>query len=307
MENKTESTTNEELVELLQAAGQGTPEAAGIMAELWERNINLVRLTVHRLTGMDYSETGFEDIEQQAYFGFHAAAFHYSPAEGLRFSTYATNRIKWELCRYYENNGYTVRIPAFMRQRIRNGEKKRRQIEAETGAAATMETALKSLCLSPAAIASTLEAYRKMEAASLEAEAYGSSEGDSVCLLDKLADNADVETGVIGEVWQQELHELLFRALREVPEELRRVVVQHYFTGLSLSRIARESGITKQTAHEREQKAFQAIRAGRYSAELSEFCPTQSSRERAERLIKQEREAVERLRLTDDEMGLLAL
>ena len=52
MENKTESTTNEELVELLQAAGQGTPEAAGIMAELWERNINLVRLTVHRLTGL---------------------------------------------------------------------------------------------------------------------------------------------------------------------------------------------------------------------------------------------------------------
>lgn len=302
-----EKPTNEELIERLQAAGQNTPEAADIMAELWERNINLVRLTVHRLTGMDYSEAGFEDMEQQAYFGFHAAAFAYAPAEGLRFSTYAANRIKWELCRYYENNGYTVRLPAFMRQRLREGAKKRRQLEAETGGAATMETALQAMGLSPAAIASTLAAYAKMEAASLEAEAYSSSEGDGVSLLDRLADGADIETDVIGQIWQQELHELLFRALREVPEELRRVVVQHYFTGLSLSRIARESGITKQTAHEREQKAFQAIRAGRYSAELSEFCPTQSSRERAERLIKQEREAVERLRLTDDEMGLLAL
>ena len=299
--------TNEELTQHLQAAGQGTPEAAEIMTELWVRNINLVRLTVYKVTGISMGESGFDDMEQQAYFGFHAAAFHYTPKEGLRFSTYASNRIKWELCRYYENNGYTVRIPTFMQQRLRDGERKRRQIEAETGEVATLETALQALGLSPAAISSTLRAYQKIGTASLEAEASNRSDGDGDSLLDRLGNSADVEADVIGCVWHQELHTLIFKALRKVPEELRRVVVQHYFSGMSLSCIARESGITRQAAHAREQRAFNIIRTGQYGAALSEFCPTQSTKERADRLIDREREAMKHLRLTDDERGLLAL
>ena len=92
--------TNEELTERLQAAGQGSPEAAEIMGELWARNAGLVRLIVHKVTGLNQQEPGFEDMEQQAYFGFHAAACAYTPDTGVKFSTYATKRIKWELCRY---------------------------------------------------------------------------------------------------------------------------------------------------------------------------------------------------------------
>lgn len=303
----TTQATNEELVERLRAAGENTPEVAVIMEDLWAQNIRLIRLTVHNLTGLNEWEQGFEDMEQQAYFGFYAAALSYTPAVGVQFSTYATNNIKWELCRYYEKSGYTVRIPAFMKQRFRDAAKKKRELEAETGRRLTYEDALQALGLSPAAIAGTLAALRKLETASIDAEAHESDDGDGVSLLDMLADGTDIETDVIEQIWQQELHALLIKALKAAPTDGAAALSRHYFGGVPYRQIAEESGITYQTLHNRIIAAMKSIRAGEYGPELAEYCPTESSKAKADRLIKQEREAVQRLQLTEAERGLLAL
>lgn len=299
--------TNEELIERLRAAGEDTPDAVAIMGELWGQNIRLVRLIVHRLTGLNVGEQGFEDMEQQAYFSFHAAAYAYDPAEGLAFSTIFPKRIKWELCRYYERGGFTIRIPTYMKQRFRDCAKKKRELEKEAGRAVAYEEALNAMGLHPAAVAGTLAALRKQETASLEAEAYGSEDGDSVSLLDKLADGADVEADVIGRVWQQELHAVLMSALRDIPEDTAAVIVRHYFHGISMARIAEEKGLTRTALQERKATAFQTIRAGKYGAELAEFMPSMSKKERADRLIREDRAAVARLQLSDTEKELLAL
>ena len=299
--------TNEELIERLKAAGEGTTEAAAIMGELWGQNIRLVRLTVHRLTGLNVGEQGFEDMEQQAYFSFHAAAFTYDPAGKWKFSTYVTKHIGWELCRYYERGGFTIRIPTYMKQRFRDCAKKKRELEMETGRAVTYEEALNAMGLHPAAVAGTLAALRRQETASLEAEAYGSEDGDSVSLLDKLADGADMEMDVIERVWQRELHAALMSALQDVPEDTAAVIVRHYFHGISMARIAEEKGLTRSALHERKAAAFQTIRTGKYGAELAEFMPSMSKKERADRLIREDRAAVARLQLSDTEKELLAL
>ena len=299
--------TNEELTERLQAAGQGSPEAAEIMGELWARNAGLVRLIVHKVTGLNQQEPGFEDMEQQAYFGFHAAACAYTPDTGVKFSTYATKRIKWELCRYYENNGFTVRIPAFMKRRFRECMKKKQELEADTGRPVTYEDALKALSLSPAAISGTLSALRKLETASLDSMRGSETDGDGVSLLDMLASGEDVEEAALSQEWHRELHELLFAALQDIPADTRGVIVQHYFSGQPFERLARERGITPQTLYNRRSAAFRSIRAGKHAAALAEYMPSTSSKARAERQIKADREAVERLQLTDNERGLLAL
>lgn len=299
--------TNEELIERLQAAGEGTPDAAAIMGELWGQNIRLVRLIVHRETGLNRGEPGFEDMEQQAYFGFHAAAYAYDPTEGRAFSTFFPWRIKYELHRYYERGGFTIRIPAFMRRRLKKCMETRRQLEAETGRAVSYEAALTSMGLPPSAIAGTLAALRKLETSSLDAEAYGSEDGDSVSLLDKLADGADMETDVIERVWQRELHAALMSALQDVPEGARGIISRHYFGGMSIGHMAQEYSITRQAVYDREQKAFRSIRAGRYGAELAEFMPSMSKKERADRLIREDRAAVAQLQLSDTEKELLAL
>jgi len=299
--------TNEELIERLQAAGEGAPDAAAIMGRLWEQNAGLVRLTVHRVTGLNRGEPGFEDMEQQAYFGFHAAAYSYDPAGKWQFSTYAAKRVEWELYRYYERDSFTVRVPAFMRRRLKQCAETRRQLEAERGHSVTNEAALKAMGLSPAAVASTLAAVRKLETASLDAPRGDDTDGDGAALLDIMADGSNMEDIIIGQEWQRELHAALVSALQDVPEGTRGIISRHYFSGVSVTRMAREYGISKQAVYDREQKAFQTIRAGRYGPELAEFMPSMSKRNEADRQIRKDREAVARLQLSNTEKELLAL
>ncbi len=299
--------TNEELIERLRAAGENTPEATQIMGELWERNIKLVRQAVHNLTGLDYGKPGFEDMEQQAYFGFHAAAYTHNPTTGYKFSTHAVNCVRWELSRYYERNGAAVRIPSAMKQRIRLCVNKRQQLEAETGRAVTNEEALKALGFSHHTTVVTLSTMKKLETVSLDAATYINGDGDDLSLLDKLADGTDVAETVLEQEWQIELRKALLQALQDVPADTRTVIVRHYFSYVKIRDMAKDRKITPQTLHNRINSAFQSIRTGRYGPELAEFMPTNSSYNRAQRLIKQDKEAFERLQLTENERGLLAL
>lgn len=294
-------TTNEELLARLHFDG----DSGEVMAQLWERNQGLIRLIVHNVTGLTKREEGFEDMVQQSYFGFAAAAQSYDASRGVEFSTYAGNRIKWSLCRYYEQNGYTVRVPAYMRRRLRDCGEKKRQMEAETGRPVTYAAALEAMGLSPAAITSTLAAFRKLETVSLDTS-RGSDE-DGASLIDLLAAGGDLEDVALGQKWHEELHELLFAALGELPETERGIIIQRYFSGVSFGRQARELGVTKQTVSERARKAYETIRAGRYGPELAEFMPTTSAKAKADRLIRRTREAVERLPITDEEKGMLLL
>lgn len=133
------------------------------------------------------------------------------------------------------------------------------------------------------------------------------SDEDGASLMDLLAAGDDLEDVVLGQKWHEELHELLFTALGELPKSERGIIIRRYFSGVTFERQAQEIGVTKQAVSERARKAYEAIRAGRYGPELAEFMPTTSAKVKVDRLIKQTREAVERMQLTDEEKGMLIL
>ena len=297
--------SNEELIEHLQRTEQGSPAAADILEQLWTQNKGLVCRTVYKMTGLSDNDTIFEDILQQSFFGFHAAAYTYTAEKGTLFSTYFVRRIRWEICRYYDLHGYTVRVPAFMKQRIKKGRRRQQELEAETGKAVTFEAALSSLGLNPAAVSSTIEAAQKISTASLDS--MNGDDDDGATLYNLLPGGDDPEAAAVEDLYQRELHEMLIAALHEVPADERGVVIRHYFSGVSLARQADERGVSRQSMYNKEQAAFKAIRAGKYGVQLLEFLPSIETMERAEKLVNQAREAAERLNLPDDERGLLIL
>lgn len=219
---------NEELTARIQA---GETEA---IAELWEQNLKLVKSTVRRVSGLSERDSGFDDLEQQAFFGFRAAAYAFDPAAGVKFSTYAAKRIEWELCRYYEQNGYTVRLPAYMRRRIRDCLEQKRRMEAAVGHSVSYAAALEALHLPPAVAAGMLAAFSRLETMSLDTET-GSS------ILDMLASETETAEVVIGQEWHRELHELLIKALEDIPEDVRGIIRRHYFGGVSIARMAADA------------------------------------------------------------------
>lgn len=296
------SMTNEELVTRLQGMEPDTRAAREILTALWEQNAGLVRQTVHRLTGLDYGNVDFPDMEQQAFFGLRAAAYAYDTAGAAKFSTYAVKRIEWELSSYYERSGYAVRVPAYMRQRMRECMRRKKAMEAERGHGVQLETVLSEMGLSEREIKTTLSAFRKLETLSLEAPAPNT---DGLTLADTIAAEGSIEGEGMAPEWHRELHALLSKALREVPAAARGVVVRHYFAGVSLTEQAREMGLTLEAMRQRESRAFRKIRRGRYAAALAEFASTQGEKRRREMLIQQAREKMELLKLSEREKGLL--
>lgn len=289
------------MIAKLQQADPETAAAADILAELWTQNAGLVRQTVHRMTGLNYHDPDFLDMEQQAYFGLHAAAYAYDPAGKLKFSTYAVKRIEWELSRYYSGNGYAVRVPAYMRKRIKDALRRRREREQAEGRRVPLESVLADMGLSPQEVQTTLAAYQKAEIQSIDAPAPGT---DGLTIGDTIAAEDSTEGAGMGQEWHRELHSTLRCALQEVPAA-RGVIVRHYFSGVSLAAQARETGLTLEALRQREHRAFRKIRRGKYAAALAEFASTESERQRMARLIEREREALELIDLSERERGLL--
>ena len=302
MMNQNES--NEEKVLRLQSATD-TSQEKEILSELWEQNYSLVKIIIHKLTGLSDTDNDFEDLTQEAYFGFRAAAYAFDPERGIKFLSYAGKRIKWELCRYYENSGCTVHIPAYLKKRLRDATEMKNRLEAETGCTVTLETALKALGLSQPAILGTLSAFQKLKVISLDS--YTTDDDESITLLDTLTSDEDIEDYVVSQEWNKALRKLLFAALQEIPEDEREIIIRQYFHGIPIWKMAEESGQTRQTIWNKKNEAFQSIRTGKYGQELAEYMPSVSKYERAKRLIRQDREAIKQLHLTDTERELLIL
>lgn len=296
--------TNEEKVSRLQSV-KGTTQEKELLSELWEQNYSLVKMVIRKLTGLTDMDNDFEDLTQEAYFGFCAAVYAFNPERGIKFSSYAGKRIEWELCRYYENAGCTVHIPAYLKKRLRDAVEKKDQLERKTGCSVTLETALKAVGLSDAAVRGTLLAYQKLNAISLDS--YTAAEDDSITLLDALSSDEDIEDHVVTQEWLKSLHSLLLTALQELPEDEREIIIRQYFHGIPIWKMAEESGQTRQTIWNKKNEAFRCIRAGRYGPELAEYMPTVSKYEKAQRLIMHDREAIKKLQLTATERELLIL
>lgn len=299
--------TNEELVKRLKAAGEGTTEAAAIMGQLWERNKKLIKYTVHRLTGLQDWQQGHEDMMQQAYFGFHAAAFAYDSAAGNKFSSFAVNRIEWELSAYYAQNGFAVCLPGSMWRRIKEFRRVKKQLEAERGRPISTRTALNAMGLSPEAIEDTISVLQKQETTSLETPAATGTDGEGDALGYFIPDKTDVEGMVIEQVWHEELHDILMKALGAIPEMERGIIIRHYFADISFAQQAREYGLTRQTVLNKADKGLEAIRGGEYGAELAEFMPSTSAYKRACKSVTRTKNDMHRLNLEDDEKEMLAL
>ena len=297
--------TNEEKVLRLQSA-KGTPQEKALMYELWEQNYRLIKMIIHKLTGLTESDNDFEDLTQESYFGFRAAVYAFDPERGIKFSSYAGKRIEWELCRYYEKSGCMVHIPAYLKKRLRDAAEKKDQLEKETNGSVTLETALKALGLSHTAVLGTLSALDKLNAVTLDNN-YTTDDNDGCTLLDILASNEDIEEYIVSQEWHKSLHQVLHKALHELPENEQELIIRNYFHGVPISQMAEESGQSRQTIWNKKSKAFQSIRTGKYGKELAEYMPSVSKYEKALRLIMQDREAIKQLQLTATERELLIL
>lgn len=277
---------NESIVKQIQS-GQGNRQE--LLERLWTDNLGLIRKIIHRLTGLQYGyppdREDFEDLEQQAFIGIMDSVQHYDSTRGEKFFTFAYHYIKLSVYRYYDFSGQTLRIPAYMRKRIRDfiGERDRLR---EKGLPATDEMIQERLGLTDRALRETLLAIRKLELQRLDSY-LNESDSESGTVLDMIASTENTSETATESVHDRELHELLRSALQELPEPERNVLIARHYQRHSAKHIASEMNCTAQNVSRLTKSAYQRIRTGKYGKELSTFLPERTSH-RAEKRIQDE-------------------
>ena len=104
--------SNEILCSLIQ---EGNRQA---VQDLCIKNKRLVDKYVIAYTKRYGNQLDFEDLEQVGFLGLIKAAKRFSIKQGTAFSTYAVFWIKQSISREIMNNGYVIRIPVHMMERI---------------------------------------------------------------------------------------------------------------------------------------------------------------------------------------------
>lgn len=105
--------SNEMLAKL---AHEGNQEALG---ELWVKNQKLVMKYANQYTGMYGNKLTTDDLISAGNIGFMKAVRRFDYSLGNAFSTYAVWWIRQAIFREIADNGYTIRIPVHMHEKIR--------------------------------------------------------------------------------------------------------------------------------------------------------------------------------------------
>lgn len=287
---------NEKIVSQIQ---NGIGDRHELLSELWTCNLGLVQKIIHHCTGLqkDIDRQDFEDLEQQAFIGIMCAMQKYDPAAGVKFFTYAESYIKKSIYKYYDRNGQALRLPAYMRKRIRQYTQARESLRMK-GKTASIENIQELLSWSDNAMRSVVETIRKAEMQSLDYN-LNENEKDSVTVLDMIAASENVEEDALSGSYLEGLHSLLQLALGELPNRERTVLQALFFQGLSYKELADCFGCTKQNISKIKGDAYKNIRMGKYGSELLSYLPDRKAKRAKKRIDQDFKE------LSEDERDLL--
>lgn len=277
---------NESIVKQIQE-GQGSRNV--LLEKLWVNNLSLVRKIIHRLTGLQYGypsdKEDFEDLEQQAFIGIMEAVERYDSSAGTKFFSFAQVYIRASVYRYYDKSGQTLRIPAYMRKRIRDYMREKDRLN-EIGEPATNEIIQEHLQLSDKAFEGLLKAIQRLEVQQLDSYLDGDS-GESGTILDMVAGNENTSEAALASSYDTDLKSLLHSALQELPKVERQVLAAIYFQGMHTRHIASIMKCTPQYVSKITKMSYKEIRTGKYGKELATFLPERAS-QRAEKRIQDE-------------------
>ena len=242
----------------------------GNLTLLWESNQGLINSIVHKLTGLQSYEEGFEDAKQQSYFGLLEAVNGFDTAAGVKFFSYAKFHIRKALYRYHANCGGLVRVPEHLKNNYVKHTEYRKSYFLKYGEYPDDETCKNALGLSPAAYGILKSTENAMNQMSLDSY-MTDGEGKQRRFADSVPDGNCLEEAVIGSVYQRELHEALKQAMGILEPEERQIVLLHHYQGRTVSAIAGLFRISKQGIYNRLRTSYQKILQSEHRIILESF------------------------------------
>ena len=253
--------SNEEIVERIQSG----EDVQSNMLKLWQQN----RGMIERLAN-DYSKVEErEDLKQEAYFGLCKAVESYDPDKGSSFLTWAIYWIRQSMQRYCQNNG-TIRIPVHSQEDLRQYKKLQNLFYLHVGRLPNTREYCYYLGCSVKTLESLQRNDRLSRIGSIDIPITG-LENDNVTVGDTAADPGDPYSEILDSVTEQQLKEILWDIVEDLPGKEPAVIKMRYQENLTYKETAARTGITTEAARQWELKALREMRRPSRARQLRPF------------------------------------
>lgn len=255
--------SNEEIVERIQKGIEVTAN----QEKLWEKNKGFVVQCIKKYVG-DCDQQDFNDFLQEGFIGLVEAAYSFETGRGAKFLTYAEYSIRRSVYRYNGLNTYMVRIPEYLKTRMRKLAVFMREYREKHQQEPKPEEIQKALCISYRSLCHLKKTMLKMSTRSLDE--YISDNGE-VSLMDILCTDERIEELAGGSEYQRELHMELEEALSILDLKTVRMIRCAYYQRNNYARTAEIFGCSRQAVEERIKKGFYKILHSKHREKLESF------------------------------------
>ena len=258
------SMSNEEIVEQIQKGINVTVN----QERLWKKNHRFVKWQVRKICGFTEKDIDFEDFVQEGFIGLLTAVMRYENHRGANFLTCVGWHIRKAIIRYSENCSGSVRIPVYLKERIRKYARYRQQVISEKGREPAREEYLVELHISEKSLEHLEKTIYNINVIHVNQK---DSDKEEYSLLELLQSEEDVEEFVTYSVYRKELKKALDSALSILDMDARATIQSLYFQQNSMKRTAELFGCSTQAVYEKTRRGFWKILHSSHRVELEGF------------------------------------
>lgn len=235
--------SNEEMMDLFRQLEAGDKEAR---QEIINGNLRLVLSALQKFR--NNSKYAINDLFQVGCMGLIKAVDNFDRERGVKFSTYAVPMIVGEIKRHIRDNK-RIRVSRSVRKIAYQALKFKEKLRKEKGVEPTLEEIAAEMDVSREKIVHSLEAVKSP--ISLFKPVF-ENEGDSLLLLDQLAEGEEELDWVDGINIEQ--------ALKELTARERFIIKLKFFEGKTQSEIAEKVGVSQAQISRIQKKSLQKLK-----------------------------------------------
>ena len=223
--------------------------------DLVERYLPLVAAVLGRLSMTLPDHVSHDDLHSAGLVGLLQTLRNFDPTCGSSFETYARIRIRGAMLDELRRMDW---VPRTIHEKARRIKTVLGELEQKLGKTPTEAQMAKAMKLTPKEYADLLNEVRPAAFVCLDA-VNSSEDGDSGPLYEVIADSSS--EGPVEKVSTNELKQVIFERLKDLPEMQRKVLALYYIEDMHLREIAEVFHLTESRICQIHAQAILAIRA----------------------------------------------
>jgi RNA polymerase sigma factor for flagellar operon FliA len=198
----------------------------------------------------------FDDLVGFGIFGLFDAIKKFDPDKHVKFKTYAVTRIRGAIFDELRSIDW---VPRSVRQKTREIEDTMRTLEASLGRAASDRELAGALGVSVKEFEKTMLKISGTSILSLNDVWYTGEDNDNVSIADSIESPQSMNPEILVE--KEEIKRVIIKAIEELPEKEKKVLVLYYYVDLTLKEIGKVLEVTESRVSQLHTKAIMRLRA----------------------------------------------